>query len=408
MRSRRGRRDAYEAARETASRASSTRRRATRSSSSAARPRRSTSSRRAGAARNVGAGDEIVHHLARASRQHRPVAAARQREAARRCAWPRSTTAARSSSTSTSRLLADRTRDRRVHARVQRAGHDHSRARDDRDCAHATARACWSTARRRSRTCRSTCRRSTATSTSSPGTRCSARPASAPCTAKRDLLDAMPPWQGGGNMIRDVTFEQTDVPAAAGALRGRHRATSRTRSGSARRSTTWSASAARTSPATSTSCSATRPRRCRRSRACADRHRAREGGVLSFVLDGLQPRGRRTAARLRGDRGARRAPLRAADPPPLRARGTVRAVPRAVQHARGRRRCWSRPCIASPASARGNRQCGILVPALPVPGASMRDALPPCVPERGVPERARHAMASRTPARDTSRFILLL
>jgi cysteine desulfurase/selenocysteine lyase len=26
---------------------------------------------------------------------------------------------------------------------------------------------------------------------------------------KRGLLDAMPPWQGGGNMIRDVTFERT-------------------------------------------------------------------------------------------------------------------------------------------------------------------------------------------------------
>ncbi len=33
---------------------------------------------------------------------------------------------------------------------------------------------------------------------------------------KRPLLDAMPPWQGGGNMIRQVTFEHTtynDVPA---------------------------------------------------------------------------------------------------------------------------------------------------------------------------------------------------
>jgi len=32
---------------------------------------------------------------------------------------------------------------------------------------------------------------------------------------KRELLDSMPPWQGGGSMIRDVTFEQTvynDVP----------------------------------------------------------------------------------------------------------------------------------------------------------------------------------------------------
>jgi cysteine desulfurase/selenocysteine lyase len=26
---------------------------------------------------------------------------------------------------------------------------------------------------------------------------------------KRDLLQSMPPWQGGGNMIRDVTFERT-------------------------------------------------------------------------------------------------------------------------------------------------------------------------------------------------------
>ena len=26
---------------------------------------------------------------------------------------------------------------------------------------------------------------------------------------KRDVLDDMPPWQGGGNMIEDVTFEKT-------------------------------------------------------------------------------------------------------------------------------------------------------------------------------------------------------
>jgi cysteine desulfurase/selenocysteine lyase len=26
---------------------------------------------------------------------------------------------------------------------------------------------------------------------------------------KREVLDAMPPWQGGGNMITDVTFERT-------------------------------------------------------------------------------------------------------------------------------------------------------------------------------------------------------
>ena len=60
--------------------ASSTRRRRARSSSCAARPRASTSSRRAGAARNVERGRRDRHHLARAPRQHRAVAAALRRE----------------------------------------------------------------------------------------------------------------------------------------------------------------------------------------------------------------------------------------------------------------------------------------------------------------------------------------
>jgi len=33
---------------------------------------------------------------------------------------------------------------------------------------------------------------------------------------KEDLLNQMPPWQGGGNMIRDVTFEKTTYHAAPG------------------------------------------------------------------------------------------------------------------------------------------------------------------------------------------------
>ena len=36
-----------------------------------------------------------------------------------------------------------------------------------------------------------------------------ARPASARVYGKRDVLEHMPPWQGGGNMIQDVTFEKT-------------------------------------------------------------------------------------------------------------------------------------------------------------------------------------------------------
>jgi cysteine desulfurase/selenocysteine lyase len=33
---------------------------------------------------------------------------------------------------------------------------------------------------------------------------------------KEDLLNQMPPWQGGGNMIKDVTFERTTYHAASG------------------------------------------------------------------------------------------------------------------------------------------------------------------------------------------------
>ena len=40
---------------------------------------------------------------------------------------------------------------------------------------------------------------------------------------KQAMLDAMPPWQGGGNMIADVTFERTLYPGPARAVRGRHR-----------------------------------------------------------------------------------------------------------------------------------------------------------------------------------------
>jgi cysteine desulfurase/selenocysteine lyase len=33
---------------------------------------------------------------------------------------------------------------------------------------------------------------------------------------KKALLDSMPPWQGGGNMIKDVTFEKTEYHPAPG------------------------------------------------------------------------------------------------------------------------------------------------------------------------------------------------
>ena len=39
---------------------------------------------------------------------------------------------------------------------------------------------------------------------------------------KRALLEAMPPYQGGGDMIASVTFEKTTYNAGAAQVRGRH------------------------------------------------------------------------------------------------------------------------------------------------------------------------------------------
>ena len=81
----------------------------------------------------------------------------------------------------------------------------------------------------------------------------------------------------------------------------------------------------RTSRATSTSCSSTRRRGCSRVPGLRMIGTAPEkAGVMSFVLDGAAPR-TSAGARPGGHRGALRPPLRAADPAPLRPRGTVRA-----------------------------------------------------------------------------------
>ena len=104
---------------------------------------------------------------------------------------------------------------------------------------------------------------------------------------KRALLEAMPPWQGGGNMISDVTFERTlyqgppwrfeagtgNIADAAG-LGAALDYVMRHRPAGDRR-------------ATSTSCSSTRPSSSARCRGCASIGTARDkAGVLSFVLDG--------------------------------------------------------------------------------------------------------------------------
>ena len=103
------------------------------------------------------------------------------------------------------------------------------------------ARTCSSTRARPSRTSPSTCRRGTPTSWRSPATRCSARPASAALWARAELLEAMPPFLGGGEMIRDVTVDGFTHQRGAVEVRGRHAADRRGHRASAPRSTTSTA-----------------------------------------------------------------------------------------------------------------------------------------------------------------------
>ena len=72
------------------------------------------------------------------------------------------------------------------------------------------ARSSSSMAPRPCRTCRSTSRRSAATSTRSAATRCSAPMGSGALWARRELLEAMPPFLSGGEMIREVHLRRSD------------------------------------------------------------------------------------------------------------------------------------------------------------------------------------------------------
>ena len=119
-------------------------------------------------------------------------------------------------------LLGPANEGRRADARLEQPGHDPAGRRNDADGqALRRPRADRRRPIRRPHPGeRPAARR--ATSSSSPATRSSARPASACVYAKEELLEIMPPWQGGGNMIRNVTFEETTYSRAAGQVRSRH------------------------------------------------------------------------------------------------------------------------------------------------------------------------------------------
>ena len=149
------------------------------------------------------------HHGARASRELRPVAAARDRRRARRFGSADITRDGRDRPRRVRVARRTAHEGRGVQPRLERARHDQSRRRDDRDRARASARSSYATARRPRRIFRSTSIRSTSTSTRSAATRCSARWACGVLVGRRALLEAMPPYQTGGDMIEFVGDERT-------------------------------------------------------------------------------------------------------------------------------------------------------------------------------------------------------
>ena len=124
-------------------------------------------------------------------------------------------------------------------------------------------------------------------------TRCSARPASARSGPARELLEAMPPFLGGGEMIRDVRKDGfTTNERARGSSRPARRRSPRP-SASARRSTTSRRSAWTRSASTRCELTAVRARRARATAsATGSRSTARptsrsRGGAISFLFDGI-------------------------------------------------------------------------------------------------------------------------
>ena len=310
---------------------------------------------RAWGRRNVSEGDEIVitwleHHANIVPWQ---LLCPRR---ARRCASRRSTTAAmisrgvREAARPADALVV-------VHPGLERARHDHAGARDGRDGASPRRPRAGRRRPGRLATCRSTCRRSAADFYVFSGHKVFAPTGIGVLYGKPEVLEAMPPWQGGGNMIEDVTFEKTTYQAPPD-IRGRHRQHRR--------------------------CG--RPRRRARllERIGMDNIAAYEHELLVYATEGLAHRARsdadrhaprrrpacsrscstasapRMSARPLTQRASRcaRPSLRPADPAPLRLRGHRAAVARPLQHARGRRRARRRP--APPAGRAG--QAGLLRP----------------------------------------------
>ena len=174
-----------------------------RSSSPATPPRRSTSSPIPSAASALKEGDEIVLSIMEHHSNIVPWHFLRERQGAV-IKWAPVDDDGNFLIDEFEKLLDAAHQDGRDHAYVERARHH--RAGQGGGEARACPRHSGAGRRQPGARCisTSTCRTSAATSTSSPATSSTGRPASACSTASMTHLAAMPPFNGGGEMIREV------------------------------------------------------------------------------------------------------------------------------------------------------------------------------------------------------------
>ena len=194
------------------------------------RPRRSTSSPTPGAARNVGAGDAIVLTQMEHHSNIVPWQLLCQEVGARARATWRSTTTAGSTSTRSTRELAARRRKLVArHPRLERARHAQPDRRDRRAARTPPARACSSTARRPCRTCRVDVGAIGADFYGFTGHKVYGPTGIGVLHGRRELLEEMPPFLGGGDMISLGRLPRVELERAALEVRGGHLADRRGR-----------------------------------------------------------------------------------------------------------------------------------------------------------------------------------
>ncbi len=175
-----------------------------------------------------------------------------------------------------------------------------------------SARNCCSTAARRCRACRST----------SPALGCdfyvfSGAQALRPHRHRRalgahEMLDAMPPWQGGGSMIDRVTFDEDDLCARRRRGSRRARRTSSRRSGCTPRSTMSTAIGLDAIPAHEAALVREAREALRGINSVTLFGPDDSAGIVSFAVDGVHPHDIGTILDESGRRDPRRASLRPA------------------------------------------------------------------------------------------------